>query len=259
MLNYFRSEIYRNLHSKGNYMFILGVMLFVVFLNVILWMFGNLDSTFPYNNTKYAFSSLYANMKIPMVLCVCVVNLIFGQEYKNHTLKNTISFGISRNAIYLSKFLISLVYALIVGVFVSSAFIISAYILLENSGIEYLTILIKAMIASIPLLLVALTIANCFYFITDKEINAIGYWVAIIVIIPSLLLMAGRRSEICKVIANYMPLNLISDISFNEETNKLVLGFITQGGIIKSIIVGIIFCLIFYFLGLEMFKRREIK
>ncbi|WP_264319224.1 MULTISPECIES: hypothetical protein [Clostridia] len=38
MLNYFRSEIYRNLHSKGNYMFILGVMLFVVFLNVILWM-----------------------------------------------------------------------------------------------------------------------------------------------------------------------------------------------------------------------------
>lgn len=106
MLNYFRSEIYRNLHSKGNYMFILGVMLFVVFLNVILWMFGNLDSTFPYNNTKYAFSSLYANMKIPMVLCVCVVNLIFGQEYKNHTLKNTISFGISRNAIYLSKFLI---------------------------------------------------------------------------------------------------------------------------------------------------------
>ncbi|WP_195964891.1 hypothetical protein [Clostridium cuniculi] len=59
MLNYFRSEIYRNLHSKGNYMFILGVMLFVVFLNVILWMFGNLDSTFPYNTTKYAFSSLY--------------------------------------------------------------------------------------------------------------------------------------------------------------------------------------------------------
>ena len=38
MLYYCRSEIYRNLHSKGNYMFILGVMLFVVFLNVILWM-----------------------------------------------------------------------------------------------------------------------------------------------------------------------------------------------------------------------------
>ena len=36
MLNYLRSEIYRNLRSKGNYLFILGAMAFVVFLNGVL-------------------------------------------------------------------------------------------------------------------------------------------------------------------------------------------------------------------------------
>lgn len=259
MINYLRSEIYRNLRLKGNYLFILGAIAFVVFLNGVLWMFGNTDVSFPYNNTKFAFSSLYASMKIPMYLCICVVSLIFGQEYKNNTLKNTISFGISRSAIYLCKLLMTLVYALIVAVFVISAFIISAYILLENSGIEYLTTLIKAIIASIPLLLISLTIANCFYFITDKEMSAIGYWATIVVIIPSLLSMAGHKSEICNTIASYMPVKLISDITLNEKTNDLILGFVTKEGIIKSIGVAIIFCSIFYFIGLEIFKRKEIK
>ena len=259
MINYLRSEIYRNLRLKGNYLFILGAIAFVVFLNGVLWMFGNTDVSFSYNNTKFAFSSLYASMKIPMYLCICVVSLIFGQEYKNNTLKNTISFGISRSAIYLCKLLMTLVYALIAAVFVISAFIISAYILLENSGIEYLTTLIKAIIASMPLLLIALTIANCFYFITDKEMSAIGYWVTIIVIIPSLLSMAGRRSEICNTIASYMPVNLIGQITFNEKTKDIVLAFATKEGIMKSIAVAIIFCSIFYFMGLEIFKRKEIK
>ena len=59
MLNYLRSEIYRNLRLKGNYLFILGAMAFVVFLNGVLWMFGNADANFSYNNTKFAFSSLF--------------------------------------------------------------------------------------------------------------------------------------------------------------------------------------------------------
>ena len=89
--------------------------------------------------------------------------------------------------------------------------------------------------------------------------SAIGYWVTIIVIIPSLLSMAGRRSEICNTIASYMPVNLIDQITFNEKTKDIVLAFATKEGIMKSIAVAIIFCSIFYFMGLEIFKRKEIK
>ncbi len=259
MINYLRSEAYRNIHLKGNYIFIIALMVFVIFLNIILWLFAKSDPNFHYATTKFAFSSLYAYLQFPMILCVCAVSLIFGQEYKDNTLKNTISFGISRSVIYFSKLLISVVYSLIIAILVGSAFIISAYIFLENSGIEHLKMLINALITTIPIFLFCITLANSLYFVTEKEMNVVILWSIIVIIIPKLLLRLGRRNELCKLIASYMPWNIVGDVTFNEATNNLVLGWSTPGGVLKSIVVSIIGCLIFYFIGLEIFKKKEIK
>lgn len=259
MINYIRSEIYRNLRAKGNYLFILGAMAFVVFLNIVLWIFANGDPYFPYGTTKFAFSNLYAQLQIPMILCVAAVSIMFGQEYKNQTLKNTISFGISRSNIYFGKFLMSIIFSVVTVICVCGVFIFSAYTLLENSGIEYLNILIRSFASSIPLLLVSLTIAHCLYFILDKEMNVVGFWAGIVIIIPQLLAMAGRKSEICHTIAGYMPWNIISDVTFSEATNSLVLGWTTPDAILRSIIVGIVGCAAFYLIGLQLFKKKEIK
>ncbi|MEG1254865.1 ABC transporter permease [Clostridium sp.] len=259
MLNYIRSEIYRNLRSKGNYRFIGGAMAFVVLLNVILGMFLKMDAAFPYGNTKFAFSSLYASLAFPLMLCIAIASLAFGQEYKNSTLKNSVSFGISRSSIYFSKFLMSIILSVISIVCISFAFIISAYALLENSGVEYLNILISSLMSCAPLFLVSLTVAHCFYFIVDTEMNVIGFWVMIVAVIPQLLSMAGRRSEICKTIASYTPWVMVSDVTFSEVTNELVLGWSTPGGLLKCIIVGIVGSAVFYMIGLELFKKKEIK
>lgn len=259
MINYIRSEVYRNLRNKGSYLFVLCAMAFVIFLNIILFSFAKSDSTFPYANTKFAFSSLYTSLQVPMIICVWAVSIIFSQEYKNQTLKNTVSFGISRTSIYFGKFIISVIFSFIAAVCVILTFIVSSYILLENSGIEYLTTLINSVVAGIPLLLFSLVVAHSFYFITEKEINVIGWWIGIVIVIPTLLTMIGRRSEVSRVIASYMPWNMLGNITFNEVANTIVLGWITKEGIIKSIIVGVIGCVVFYIIGLEAFKRKEIK
>ena len=259
MINYIRSEVYRNFRNKGNYLFILGAMAFVVFLNIVLWIFAKNDTTFPYATTKYAFSSLYCSLRLIMIICVSVVSIIFAQEYKNQTLKNTVSFGISRTSIYLGKFIISIIFSFIAAICVIATFVISAYILLENSGIEYLTTLFNSIVAGIPLILFSLVVAHSFYFITEKEMNIVVSWAGIVIIIPSLLEIIGRRSEISRAIASYMPWNIVGDIRFNEVTNTLILGWTTPVAIVKSIIVGIIGCVVFYIIGLEVFKRKEIK
>lgn len=259
MINYIRSEVYRNLRNKGSYLFILGASAFVVFLNIVLCIFAKNDIAFPYATTKYAFSSLYCNLQLIMIMCVSVVSIIFGQEYKNQTLKNTISFGISRASIYFGKFLINIIFSFITAICVISTFVISAYILLENSGVIYLTTLINSVVAGIPLILFSLVVAHCFYFIIEKEINVVGSWAGIVIIIPTLLAMIGRRSDISRAIASYMPWNIVGDIKFNEVTNTLALGWTTPQAIAKSIVVGVIGCVIFYTIGLEVFKRKELK
>lgn len=259
MINYIRSEIYRNLRNKSNYFLILGMMAFVMFLNVVLWIFSQKHTTFPYATTKYAFSSIYTGLQFPLVMCWYVAGNIFGQEYKNETFKNSISVGISKDSIYFGKIFISIIYSLITMILVMGVFVISAYMLLENSGIEHLETLIKSLLVAIPVLLFSLIVANCFNFIVKKEINAMWYCMAIVMIIPILLKMIGKKSEAIKVIANYMPWNFISSIGFNQTTNKVVLGWTTPDVIIKSIVVGVIGSILFYFIGLEIFKRKDIR
>ncbi|MGG7142406.1 ABC transporter permease [Clostridium nigeriense] len=259
MINYIRSEIYRNLRNKGSYLFILGSMALVVFLNIVLWIFAKNDTSFPYATTKYAFSSLYCSLQLIMIMCVLIVSIIFSQEYKNQTLKNTVSFGISRSSIYFVKFIISIIFSFIAAICVIATFIISAYILLENSGIEYLATLINSIVAGIPLILFSLVVAHSFYFITEKEMNVVACWAGIVIVIPTLLAMIGRKSEISRAIASYMPWNIVGDITFNEVTNTLVLGWITPEAIVKSIVVGVVGCGMFYIIGLEVFKRKEVK
>ena len=87
----------------------------------------------------------------------------------------------------------------------------------------------------------------------------VSFWVGIIMIIPKLIEMIGRRSELFNKLSPYMPMTIISNITFNEITEQIVLEWTTPEGILKSIIVSLIGCTLFYFIGLGIFKKREVK
>lgn len=259
MLNYIKSEFYRNINTKGNYIFLFGGMAFVIFLNVALGLFANRHTDFLYGNTKYSLSSFYTFMEILMIICLPLVSLIYGQEFKHHTLKNSIAFGISRSQIYLGKFLMEVIICTINLLLISSAYVIAAYLMLEDSGIVYLKEFIQAIIGCYPLLLVSLTAANCFYFIFDDENSAVLVWAIVMIVIPWLLNIAGREIKILKEIASYMPRNLIANATFDEESQKIIMSWSSQEGFIKCFVVGIIGVVIFYTIGLIIFKKKEIK
>ncbi len=259
MLNYIKSEFYRNIHSKGNYIFLFGSMAFVVFLNVSLGMFANGQENFPYGNTRFSFSGFYASMGIIMIICLPLVSIVYGQEFKNHTLKNSVSYGISRSEIYFTKFLMEVVICIIDLILISAAYIISAYVMLENSGIIYLNDLIRAIVACVPLFLVSVIVDHCLYFILENEITAGVYWAIIMIVIPKLLSMAGRKIEVLDKIASYMPFNIMGAYSYDESAKRAIMSWSTQEGFVKCFVVGIIGVIVFYTLGLLLFKKREIK
>lgn len=53
MLNYIKSELYRNVHSKGNYLYLIIPMILVIALNVTLYLFLQVEDTFHYANIDF--------------------------------------------------------------------------------------------------------------------------------------------------------------------------------------------------------------
>ncbi|GAA0714514.1 hypothetical protein GCM10008904_30190 [Paraclostridium ghonii] len=259
MLNYIKSEFYRNINTKGNYIFLFGSISFVIFINVALGLFATSHMDFPYGNTKFSLSCFYTNMGILLMLCISLVSLILGQEFKNNTLKNSIAYGISRNQIYLGKFLIEVVISTINLVLISSVYVIVAYLMLEDSGIVYLKDFIQTIVACFPLLLVSLTAAHCFYFIFDNDRTVAVTWAIIMALIPAFTSMAGRRIYILNQIAKWMPWNMVKDAGYDDVSKRMIMTWSSQEGFIRCFLVGAIGVAIFYTLGLLVFKKKEIK
>ena len=259
MTNYIKSEVYRNLKSKGNYIFLFGGMGFAIFLNIALGLYSNSQVNFPYGNTEFSFSSFYTSMSMIMILCLPLVATIYGHEFKYNTLKNSISYGIPRNQIYFGKFLMELIISLINLICISGVYIISAYVMLENSGIVYLNELLRSLIACFPLLIMSITVAHCFYFIFENETNVGVMWVGVMVVIPMIVNMAGRGISFLEKVAYWMPWNIITNIEYDSIAQTLVMHWSSQEGLIECFIVGAIGTIIFYILGLILFKKREIK
>lgn len=259
MFNYIKSEFYRNINTKGNYIFLFGSIGFVVFINVALGLFANSQINFPYGSTKYSLSSFYTYIGLLMLISVYLVSLIFGQEFKNSTLKNSISFGISRGEIYFGKWLVEVVICIINLVLISSAYVIAAYVMLEDSGIIYLQDFMRAIVASLPLLLVCVSASNCFYFIFDNEAMAVTVWSITIVFVPLLISMAGRKIIILEKISGWLPWNIAGNAIFDSSIGRIIMPWNSSDGFIRCFIVGVIGVGVFYIFGLIMFKKKEIK
>ncbi|WP_270943078.1 ABC transporter permease subunit [Romboutsia lituseburensis] len=259
MLNYIKSEFYRNINTKGNYIFLFGFMAFACFLNIVLGIFANNDASFRYGSTNFSFSSFYTSMGAIMIICLPFVLLICGQEFKHSTLKNSISYGISRSQIYFSKFFVEIVIGTINLVLISASYIISAYIMLEDSGILHFNYLIRAIVACIPLFLVGVILAHCLYFILENEISVWTTWIILMIVVPKILSMLGRKIVAFDKIASCMPINIMSTYTYHKGSVSVFMSWNNQDVFIKCFIVGIIGTIIFYTLGLVLFKKRDIK
>lgn len=118
MLNYIRAEVYKLLRRKYTYI-ALGVMLALEAL--LVWGFVFINSGG--GHSTFANNVLIITMMGSIGFCTCLLtgDIVFAGQYKNSTLKNEVSFGLSRTRVYLGKFivqtLLSLAYMVIMVMF----------------------------------------------------------------------------------------------------------------------------------------------
>lgn len=258
MNRYIKSELYRMLRMKGTYLFMLISSLLLVSANVVLAAVKLTEQSFPYATTDFAFSNVESNMMMILFLCIMVAVMVFNNEYNNHTMKNSISFGITRSTLYFGKFFVQIIYALTAFIVIIGIEILSAYLLLSNSGTDSLMLLLKTCFLCLPIFFLGLALTNCFAFIFEGTGATVSASIGVLLAVPLVTNLLGMKFKLFHKISDIMPFNMVNsiDINFKEHSLTTIWGLDSYR---NYWFIGILEMLVFIAIGYFAFKKREVK
>jgi ABC-type transport system involved in multi-copper enzyme maturation permease subunit len=226
--------------------------------NVVLAACKWTDKEFSYATTDFSFSNVTGNMAMVYILCMVVTGMIFGNEHTNHTMKNSVSYGIPRGTIYFGKLLVQIAYSIIAVAIIVGVHIASGYLLLENSGVKDLNLLLRACTACIPLFIFGLAVTNCFVF-NIEGFGAIAASSGIMIALPLVCNLLGMKFNLFRKFAEILPWNMITSGGYNEATKTIVSYWTAGDGYRNCWIYGLIQVLVVAVLGYMAFRKKEIK
>jgi ABC-type transport system involved in multi-copper enzyme maturation permease subunit len=193
------------------------------------------------------------------LLCLVVSNMIFNNEYRNQTMKNCVSYGISRRTIFFGKLAIQILYSLIAFAVIMGMFVASAFLLLENSGKFELTKLVRTCLASLPLLISGLATMNCFAFLIDGSSAAVTASAGVMFAFPIACNLLGMRFELFDKLKDVLPWNILNIADYDQAKDTTILYWDSQKGFINCWTIGIAITVMITLLGFLVFRKKEIK
>lgn len=263
MLNYIRAEFYKLLHRKYTYI-ALGIFLLLEGLLVAGHAFHNAHSySTPFGG---AIVMIVEFGSIGFCTCLLTADIVFAGQYKNSTLKNEVSFGLSRTRIYLGKFiaqtLLSLIYLVaMIGFYVGLCAIVLPIEPIPVEGfystaaVDGLIIVGYFLAVGIPLWIGAQAAACMCQFLIQGDMASSIVYMGIVFALEGIIaivsaLVQGRAGEMLALIGSHMPRPIL-------EGAKAVVGNWAYLG--RAWIVGAFWVVICTAIGLYGFRRKEIK
>ena len=259
MLNYIRAEIYKLLHRPYTYI-TLGVMLALEALYASMFSFHNAHSmATPFGG---AVVTIVQMGFIGFCICLLTGDIVFAGQYKNSTLKNEVSFGLSRTQIYLGKFLaqtlLSIVYLVVMMAFFLG--LCAVCLPMESSAGFYSAANAMAIVgyflaAGLPLWIGAQAALCMCLFLVNGEMASSFLYVGIMFVLETILdaaglLIGGGVGRLLLEVVQYFPVRMLSEA-------KAVVGDPVYLG--QAWLVGAFWVAVCTAVGLYGFKKKEIK
>lgn len=259
MLNYIRAEFYKVFRRKYTW----------ITLVIVLALEALLASGFGFTNahgndlTFYDGAVMVAVM-LPIGFYATLItgDMVFAGQYKNSTLKNEVSFGLSRTRIYLGKLIVQMVMSVLFCVVMVAFYVGLCWLLLyHDPGTDALTMqIIGYCLASVFPLWVGVQAVTCAaMFLIKSELGGAFLAVGIFAVLPNVIWLASviisgsagnLLGDVLMTVYNYMP-TVIADNAKEVVGNWAYCG--------KAWIVGAAWLAAFTTLGLLGFRRKEIK
>lgn len=259
MFNYIRAEVYKLLHRPYTYI-ALGVMLILEALYASMFAFHNAHSmATPFGGAVVTIIELGT---IGFCTCLLTGDIVFAGQYKNSTLKNEVSFGLSRTQIYLGKLLaqtiLSIVYLVVMMVFFLGLCAVCLPMESEAgfySAADAMTIVGYFLAVGLPLWIGGQAVVCMCLFLVNGEMAASFLYVGIVFVLENILdvaglLIGGRVGELLLKVVQYFPVRMLNGA-------KSVVGVMDYLGM--AWLVGLFWIVAGTAVGLYGFHRKEIK
>lgn len=259
MLNYIRAEVYKLLHRPYTYV-TLAVMLALEALYASMFAFHNSHSmATPFGG---AVVTIVEMGFIGFCICLLTGDIVFAGQYKNSTLKNEVSFGLSRTQIYLGKFLaqtlLSIVYLVVMMAFFLG--LCAVCLPMESSAgfysaVDAMTIVGYFLAAGLPLWIGAQAALCMCLFLVNGEMASSFLYVGIMFVLETILDVAGLLvgdgvGRLLLEVVQYFPVRMLSGA-------KAVVGDPVYLG--QAWLVGAFWVAVCTAVGLYGFKKKEIN
>ena len=114
MINYLKSENYRVLRKKTIYVTTMACFFLIIAAAIVLYISGEKDADFPYVTSLFFYSNVVSGGVLILIVALLFNQSLTGKDLS--LLKQSVSFGISRNTIFWSKLLLTLSYFLLICV-----------------------------------------------------------------------------------------------------------------------------------------------
>lgn len=256
MLNYIKAELYRTFNRKYFYFFIgiLAVlaMSLLIFLKIVDAKNNiSLIDAMGMSVTNYM-------MMLPVGLLVMLIDMIYTEEYKNGTLKNTVAFGMSKSKLIFGKFITIIILAFITEIFVTFVFWASSALIF---GIGHFNRIKPSMyfgmiltrFSTVVLLWIAIIAVGLFFntIINNPSMFVyayIGFFIGLPLIIDILSHIVSKDISKINIFLITGCINLIG--TYNG---------VNKGNLIWVLAVGLVYIVVCLSLSAVWFSKKDVK
>ncbi len=246
MLNYIRAELFRNFNRSYIWIYSGVLALLALMANVIV----RLENV-PRMNLAVLFDACVQMIVIPVFLVIAMIDMSTSEEQKNLTLKNVVSFGVSRTKIVISKLIVSSILSLVSAVIILAVFFASG-ILLFGAGNDTSAILDSTirLVAALPLWIGAISVGTFLAFFFNNSTVFSFVYVGLFLGLPQILdLLATYVSK------SFRP---AYDILLTTQLSNLR-GKLADNTMMNSILAGGIYIVVFAVISIVYMRKKEIK
>ena len=260
MADFLKSELYKITHRAYPYvLLILGVVLAIIINGAVYYGQKALNlGGYEITGQDMLYAGLYMMASIIWYMMIFTTDIGFSGEWRNNTMKNTISFGTNRNVIFSGKCIINFLILIIGTVVITGVYVLSNYLMFKGDGSltsdVYATFMTRFLLM-MPLIFAGQAMASslCMFFSTD--LLWCGIYAVLVALLPNgfmLLYALFPDNETVIKLYNYMPTVCLQRISYA--------GFeLTSDLISRSLIITAVMLIVFVPISVIVFNRKEIK
>lgn len=250
MLNYIKSEMYRNFNRAYYWTFITITAAVTLLFNILIKSTGNMPNM---NLSELMFVGIQV-INLPIFLVLMMVDIVTSEENKNLTLRNVVSFGIPRNKIIISKIITTVILSSIAALIILTVFLGSGAILLglgKDFSIDIVRDFSFRLLAALPLWIGAISVGT-FLGIVFKSSTVSSF------IYFGLFSMTGNIVNLLKIVVSDK-FKYIHKILITTNLSNLRSEVISNEIFISAVLVGLGFTVLFTILSMVYFNKIEVK